>query len=119
MMADTRKKSRTWDPTRSMRSLSPARPFKYPTFPPPGPTGQHETYASSSIIAKTSFAERTRVIDRLRWHLHELDPTREAPARSLDRTKTLDAAGSDWLSEKGPSPGPPDRCAALDQRTGG
>jgi transposase len=28
-------------------------------------------------------AERTRVINRLRWHLHELDPGNEPPARHL------------------------------------
>jgi transposase len=30
-------------------------------------------------------AERTRVINRLRWHLHELDPALAPPARSLSR----------------------------------
>jgi transposase len=35
--------------------------------------------------------ERTRAINRLRWHLHELDPSWEPPARSLWRTKHLDA----------------------------
>ena len=30
-------------------------------------------------------AERTRVINRLRWHLHELDPAVAPPARSLSR----------------------------------
>lgn len=36
-------------------------------------------------------AERTRVINRLRWHLHELDPSWDPPARSLWRPKHLDA----------------------------
>jgi transposase len=35
-------------------------------------------------------AERTRQINRLRWHLHELDPDWDPPARSIDRYKTLD-----------------------------
>jgi hypothetical protein len=34
-------------------------------------------------------AERTRVINRLRWHLHELDPGHEPPARTLWRPKHL------------------------------
>jgi transposase len=34
-------------------------------------------------------AERTRVINRLRWHLHELDPGNEPPARNLWRPKHL------------------------------
>jgi transposase len=36
-------------------------------------------------------AERTRVINRLRWHLHELDPAFTPPARSLSRAKHLAA----------------------------
>lgn len=36
-------------------------------------------------------AERTRVANRLRWHLHELDPGHEPAPRSLDRARTLDA----------------------------
>jgi transposase len=36
-------------------------------------------------------AERTRVINRLRWHLHELDPSWQPPARSLWRPKHLAA----------------------------
>jgi len=36
-------------------------------------------------------ADRTRVANRLRWHLHELDPGNEPAPRSLDRRVTLDA----------------------------
>jgi transposase len=36
-------------------------------------------------------AERTRAQNRLRWHLHELDPGREPVLRSLDRRVVLDA----------------------------
>lgn len=35
-------------------------------------------------------AERTRCINRLRWHLHELDPTWDPPARGLDRSCHID-----------------------------
>ena len=35
-------------------------------------------------------AERTRAQNRLRWHLHELDPGTEPAARSLDRAVVLD-----------------------------
>ena len=34
-------------------------------------------------------AERTRAINRLRWHLHELDPGNEPAPRSLDRAVVL------------------------------
>lgn len=36
-------------------------------------------------------AERTRAQNRLRWHLHELDPGHEPAARSLDRAVVLAA----------------------------
>lgn len=36
-------------------------------------------------------AERTRAQNRLRWHLHELDPGNEPSPRSLDRAVVLDA----------------------------
>lgn len=35
-------------------------------------------------------AERTRIQSRLRWHLHELDPTRQVPSRGLRRYCVLD-----------------------------
>ena len=34
-------------------------------------------------------AERTRIVARLRWHLHELYPGEEPPARGLDRKHVL------------------------------
>jgi transposase len=34
-------------------------------------------------------AERTRIINRLRWHLHELEPAWQPPARCLHRPKHL------------------------------
>ena len=36
-------------------------------------------------------AERTRILSRLRWHLHELMPGEEPPSRGLDRRHVLDA----------------------------
>ena len=39
---------------------------------------------------------RTRMQNRLRWHLHELDPELDPAPGSLDRFKTLDALAS-WL----------------------
>jgi transposase len=35
--------------------------------------------------------ERTRIMSRLRWHLHELEPGNEPAPRSLDRRVVLDA----------------------------
>lgn len=41
-------------------------------------------------------AERTRAQNRLRWHLHELDPELELPPRSLNRLTVLERISS-WL----------------------
>lgn len=46
-------------------------------------------------------AERTRAQNRLRWHLHELDPGREPAARSLDRAVVLAALERDLAGAHG------------------
>jgi len=46
-------------------------------------------------------AERTRAQNRLRWHLHELEPGHEPVARSLDRRVVLDALGRDLAAAPG------------------
>jgi transposase len=46
-------------------------------------------------------AERTRAINRLRWHLHELDPSWQPPARTLWRPKHLRAIGDRLASVDG------------------
>lgn len=44
-------------------------------------------------------AERTRMQNRLRWHLHELDPELDPPARRLGQLARLDALTA-WLAEQ-------------------
>jgi transposase len=46
-------------------------------------------------------AERTRAQNRLRWHLHELDPGNEPPARGLDRAVVLAALERDLADAPG------------------
>jgi transposase len=46
-------------------------------------------------------AERTRAQNRLRWHLHELDPGSEPPARALDRAVVLAALEARLADEAG------------------
>lgn len=43
--------------------------------------------------------ERTRMINRLRWHLHELDPELDPRARALTRLAGLDRVAG-WLAER-------------------
>jgi transposase len=47
-------------------------------------------------------AERTRCLNRLRWHLHELDASWDPPARSLTRLKNLDAVAERLADLDGP-----------------
>jgi len=46
-------------------------------------------------------AERTRVQQRLRWHLHELEPGWEIPAGALDRAVWLDAIAGRLAGQQG------------------
>src|SRR3954468_12930381 len=43
--------------------------------------------------------QRRRTQQRLRWHLHQLDPTYEVPLRRLDRASQLDRVGR-WLARR-------------------
>jgi transposase len=43
--------------------------------------------------------ERTKMANRLRWHLHELNPELDIPARGLNRLNLLDRLTT-WLSEQ-------------------
>jgi transposase len=44
-------------------------------------------------------AQRTRTQQRLRWHLHQLDPTYEVPLRRLDRAWQLERVAR-WLARR-------------------
>jgi transposase len=46
-------------------------------------------------------AERTRAVNRLRWHLHELDPSLDPKPRSLDRAKTWGLLDERLVGEAG------------------
>jgi transposase len=46
-------------------------------------------------------AERTRIQQRLRWHLHELEPGWEVPAGALDRAVWLDAVTARLAAHQG------------------
>jgi len=46
-------------------------------------------------------AERTRIENRLRWHLHELQPGEEPPTRSLNRHATLRALEATLAGQPG------------------
>jgi transposase len=45
--------------------------------------------------------ERTRMISRLRWHLHELDPGNEPPLRTLNHLRNLDRIAEHLAGREG------------------
>lgn len=46
--------------------------------------------------------ERTRVQNRLRWHLHELEPGRRIPGRALNQFKTMNELDAPISGRQGP-----------------
>jgi transposase len=61
-----------------------------------GPRAGEETLRELKLLVDHRddlVAERRRCQQRLRWHLHELDPTLQVPLGALDRTIWLDRVG--------------------------
>jgi transposase len=91
LMAQTRSSARTRGKSDPIDALAVARAcLREPNLP----RAEH-THASRDIKLLVDHrddlvATRTREQNRLRWHLHELDPEFDPPARGLDRTCQLD-----------------------------
>ena len=51
--------------------------------------------------------ERTRIQNRLRWHLHELEPGRRIPTKALNQFKTMDEMDALISGRLAPWPGWP------------
>src|SRR4249919_3531792 len=77
-------------PTRSTRSRWPVPRSGEPDLPLARLDGADRELRLLVDHRESLVAERTRLICRLRWHLHELDPAWEPKARSLDAQRTLD-----------------------------
>jgi transposase len=90
MMAGTRKASREYGKSDPIDALAVARAaLQEPDLPAAHLDGPARDVRLLVDHREDLVAERTRIINRLRWHLHELDPTWDPPARSLDRAKTV------------------------------
>jgi transposase len=67
------------------------------------PTAEHDEQSRELRLLvdhrEDLVAERTRIQNRLRWHLHELNPELDIPARGLDRLVVLDRLAG-WLTEQ-------------------
>jgi transposase len=103
LMAGTRNSARTFGKSDPIDALAVARAaLREPDLPVARLDGPDREVRLLVDHRESLVAERTRVICRLRWHLHELDPGWEPNARALDRASAYDAidqriAGRDGL----------------------
>lgn len=90
MMAAARKASRDYGKSDLIDALAVARvALQEPDLPVACLDGPARDVRLLVDHREDRVAERTRIINRLRWHLHELDPSWDPPARSFDRAKTV------------------------------
>jgi transposase len=103
LMAQTRASARTRGTSDPIDALAVARAV---LREPDLPVASHDEASRELKMLvdrrEDLVAERTRMINRLRWHLHRLDPAdpvADPPIKSLNRAKTR-AELADWLLDK-------------------
>jgi transposase len=91
LMAHVRDSARSYGKSDPIDALAVARAaLREPDLPTARLDGPDRDVRLLTDHRADLVAERTRIIARLRWHLHELDPAWEPAARSLDRASTCD-----------------------------
>jgi transposase len=86
LMAKTRSSARSYGKSDAIDALAIARAcLREPELPRARLEGDERALRLLCDYRESLVCERTRVINRLRWHLHELDPRLEASAGSLTR----------------------------------
>jgi transposase len=103
LMAHARDAARTYGKSDPIDALAVARAaLRHPDLPAAQLDGPARELRLLVDHREDLIAERTRCINRLRWHLHELDPTWDPPARSLGRFRHLDAIAERLAGFDGP-----------------
>ena len=91
LMANTRDGARSYGKSDSIDALAVARAaLREPNLPAARLEGRERELRLLSDHREDLVCERTRVINRLRWHLHELDPASEPAPGALKRVSTLE-----------------------------
>jgi len=91
LMAHTRDGARTYGKSDAIDALAVARAaLREPSLPLARLDGDERELRLLTDHRDDLVAERTRVINRLRWHLHELDPKLESSLHSLNKLRSLD-----------------------------
>lgn len=102
LMAHSRDAARTFGKSDPIDALAVARAaLREPNLPVARLDGPERNVRLLLGHREDLVAERTRMINRLRWHLHELDPSWEPPTRALIRTKYLDAVEHRLVGHQG------------------
>jgi transposase len=97
-MAGARKGGRERGKSDAIDALAVARAFlREPDLPVAVLAGSEREIRLLHDHREDLVCERTRIQNRLRWHLHDLDPALEIPAGALDRYVRLDRLAA-WLS---------------------
>lgn len=101
-MAHVRDSARTYGKSDPIDALAVARAaLREPDLPVARLDGPERDVRLLVDHRESLVAERTRVIKRLRWHLHEIDPGWEPKARSLDRRRAYDAVDEHLIGVEG------------------
>ena len=91
LMAHARDSARTYGKSDPIDALAVARAaLREPDLPVAQLDGPSRELRLLVDHREDLVADRTAHINRLRWHLHELDPTWDPAPRSVNRFKTLD-----------------------------
>jgi transposase len=101
LMAGTRRSSREPGKSDPIDALAVARAALREDLPAASLDGPERELRLLVDHREDLVAERTRAQNRLRWHLHELDPGTEPVARGLDRTVVLTALERDLAGAPG------------------
>lgn len=95
LMAHARDAARTYGKSDPIDALAVARAaLRHPDLPAAQLDGPARELRLLVDHREDLVNERTRCLNRLRWHLHDLDPSWDPPARSLTRLKNLDVVAS-------------------------
>src|SRR5215207_7275606 len=97
LMAHARDSARTYGKSDPIDALAVARAAqREPDLPLARLDGPDRELRLLVDHRESLVAERTRLICRLRWHLHELDPAWEPKARSLDAQRRFGSRFASW-----------------------
>ncbi len=106
-MAGARTGGREQGKSDAIDALAVARAFlREPDLPAASLAGSEREIRLLADHREHLVGERTRIGNRLRWHLHDLEPELEIPAGALDRYCWLDRLEA-WLAglDEGSAPG--------------